>query len=80
MQHYGYDVVPAMIALNGLTMTPTATGAIRETQRKYEITYFGFAAQWLAFRAAVLSRQLYLDGETSLMELFVQPRFTLVDY
>jgi hypothetical protein len=47
IQHDDSYVIPATIALNGLTMTPVVTGAVKATQMKYELLHHGSVAQWL---------------------------------
>jgi hypothetical protein len=77
----GYNVVATTVDIDGLSMTPFVTGLVKETQRKYEILYFGFVAHWQTFRAIYFtSRQIYIHQDTPLpMQLFFSPRF-LVAY
>jgi hypothetical protein len=45
LQPNDFNVVPATIALDDLTMTPDVTCVVKENQRKYEQLHFGFVAQ-----------------------------------
>jgi hypothetical protein len=40
------------IDIVGLSLTPSKTGVLHAAQRKFELLYFGFVAQWEAFRGA----------------------------
>jgi hypothetical protein len=48
--------------------------------RKYDLLHFGYVAQWESFRGDVISRQVFLQEESSLpKQLFFHPRFTASD-
>jgi ADP-ribose pyrophosphatase YjhB (NUDIX family) len=49
----GSYVIPSTIDIDGLTLTPSKTILLKETQRKFELLHFGYAAQWEAFRGVV---------------------------
>jgi hypothetical protein len=74
------SVAPAAITLDGLAMTPTDIGAIKETQRKYELLHFGFEAQLEPCREVKWSRQIYIHRDTSQGSSFFQPRFIVLSF
>jgi hypothetical protein len=51
----GTYTVPTTVDIDGLSFTPTKIGLAMETQRKYELFYFGYVAHWESFRGAVIS-------------------------
>jgi hypothetical protein len=72
----GSYVVLATIAIDGLSLMPFVTDIVKEYQRKHELLYFGYVAQWQPFQVAVLSRQILIHRDTSLpMDLFFQVHF-----
>jgi hypothetical protein len=66
----GSYVVPSTIDIDGLTLTPSKTGLLTESQRKFEILHFGRVTQWEAFRGVVISKQLFPHDYTSLPRMF----------
>jgi hypothetical protein len=60
----GTYVEPFSVEIDGLILTPSKTGLLKETQRKFELLHFGYAAQWGAFRGVVVSKQLFADTTT----------------
>jgi ADP-ribose pyrophosphatase YjhB (NUDIX family) len=64
--------ITTTLSIDGLTLTPHVTALGKESQRKYELLYFSYVAQWQPFRAAALSRQIYdVHRDTALpMQLF----------
>jgi hypothetical protein len=82
VHHGGTYVVPATVDIDCLiSLTPFKTGVLnKEAERKHELSYFGYVAQWKSFRDAVISRRFFLHQDTSLpMQLFFFPRFTTGD-
>jgi ADP-ribose pyrophosphatase YjhB (NUDIX family) len=45
----GFCVIPTMIDIDGLSLTPFKIGIVREVHRKHELLHFGSVAQWEAF-------------------------------
>jgi hypothetical protein len=77
--HDSSYVVPVVVDTDGLSLTPSKIGLV--TQRKYELIHFGYMAQWESFRGATISRQLFLQEDTSSpRRLFYHPPFTASDY
>jgi hypothetical protein len=69
-----------MIDIEGVSLTPSKTGLLKETRRKFELLHFGYVAHWEAFRGVVISKQLFAHGDTSLpRHIFLFTYFTLVD-
>jgi hypothetical protein len=68
----GYYVVSTTVDIDGLTMIPFVTWFVEKPQRKQELFYFGFVAQWQPFRAAVLSRQMYVHQYSFVTSTIIQ--------
>jgi hypothetical protein len=51
-------VVPALITMDDLTMTPSATGNVSAAKAKHELPHVDFTTQWQAFITAVMSSQI----------------------
>jgi hypothetical protein len=45
----GSYVIPTTLSIDVLTLTPQVTGLGKESQRKYELLYFSYVAQWQPF-------------------------------
>jgi hypothetical protein len=74
-------VVLSTIDIDGLSLTHSKSGLLKETQRYFELLHCGYVAQWEAFRGAVISQQLFAHDDTSLTrQLFFFTRFTAADY
>jgi hypothetical protein len=56
----GYYIVPSTIDIDGLTLTPSKTGLLKETHRKFEQLHFSYVAQRETFRDAITFKQLLL--------------------
>jgi hypothetical protein len=50
----GTYVVQATTDIDGLSLTPSNIGLVKETQRKYELLHFGYVGQWQSFQAVVV--------------------------
>jgi hypothetical protein len=61
-----YYVVPETSAIDGSPKAPYVTCTDKETQRKYELLFFCFAAHCQLVRVVVLSRHIYKHQDTSL--------------
>jgi hypothetical protein len=61
--------IPSTVELDGPSLTLSKVGLIKETQLKYELLHFGYLAQWKSFRGVVVSRQLFLQEDTSLLNI-----------
>jgi hypothetical protein len=55
-----------LCSIDGLTLTPSKTGLLKETQHKFELLHFGFVVQWEGFRGVVISKQLLPRDDTLL--------------
>jgi hypothetical protein len=80
IHHDGSYVAPATININGLYVTLSKTGLVKETHRKHELLHFAYVAEWESYRAVFVFRQFFLHEDTSLpMQLFVAG-FKTFDY
>jgi hypothetical protein len=79
--HYdGTYVVPSTIDIDGLTLTPSKTWILKETQPKFKTVHFSYVAQWEAFRGAVISKHVLAHDDASLpRHLFFFIRFLVAD-
>jgi hypothetical protein len=48
-----FYVVPTTVDIEGLSLTPSKIGLVKETQRKYELLHFSYVAQWKSFPGAL---------------------------
>jgi hypothetical protein len=71
INHDGTYVVPATIAIDGLSLTPTKVGRLHFVIRKFELPYFGSVAQWETFRRALTTNQLLCDEDKSISRQFL---------
>jgi hypothetical protein len=76
----GSYVVPEIIDIGGLNLTPAKTGLLHAMKHKSELLYFGYVTQWGTFRRAVYtSHALFHDDTTIPRQFFMYPRFSSVD-
>jgi hypothetical protein len=45
----GTYFVPITIGIDGISLTPTRIGLVRETQRNHELLHFDYVAEWESF-------------------------------
>jgi hypothetical protein len=81
VHHDGSYVESATVDIDGLSLTPAKICLLKEAKRKHEFLHFDYVAWWESFRAVVISRQLFLNQNTSLpMHIFFFSRFTFGDW
>jgi hypothetical protein len=60
----GTYVVSKSIDVDGLSLTASKIGLLLVAQRKFELLNFGFVAQWVAFRDAIIYKQRFPNDDT----------------
>jgi hypothetical protein len=71
--------VPSTVELDGLTLTPSKNGLLKETQREFEL--MTHVAQWEAFTCAVISKYIFAHEDTSLpRHIYFFTIFTAADF
>jgi hypothetical protein len=76
----GSYVVPEILDISGLNLTPAKTGLLPAMKHKSELLHFGYVTQWETFRRAVYTSQaLFHDNTTIPRQFFMYPRFSTVD-
>jgi ADP-ribose pyrophosphatase YjhB (NUDIX family) len=77
----GSYVVPEMIDIGGLNLTPAKTWLLPAVKHNSELLHFGYVTQWETFRRVVYTHQPLLHDDTTIPRRFLMySRFTSVDY
>jgi hypothetical protein len=74
-----YYTVPTTVDIDGLSLTPTMLGMVKDTQRMYELFHFGYVAQLDFFRGNMLFLDNFVSTKTLPHQLFFHPRFIASD-
>jgi hypothetical protein len=62
----GTYVVPEMLTIDGLNLTPAQTGLLPAVKHKSELLHFGYVTQWETFHRAVYQHNPVFHEDTSI--------------
>jgi hypothetical protein len=66
----GSYVVPEIIDIGGLTLTPAKKGLLHAMKQKSELLHFGYVTQWETFRRAVYTFHALFHDDTTIPRQF----------